>query len=148
MLWVRCWGPRQWAPLTNALLTSPASAALNYPRYIIMNGDRASSQIPGARASTPQCQLLPPTSFLQKPLHIAMEDKSRHLPGAHHQCLLQLRWWLLPELPTTPPKGGAIDVSSTSVVATTGATGSTSQGRGPTIDAFLNFGGCCCQSYR
>jgi hypothetical protein len=43
---VRCWGLGQWAPLTNALLTSPAGAALNYPRLVIMNRDRGSSQIP------------------------------------------------------------------------------------------------------
>jgi hypothetical protein len=31
--------------------------------------------------------------------------------GAHHRCL-ELRWWLLPDLPPAPPRGPAIDVFS------------------------------------
>jgi hypothetical protein len=93
--------------------------------------------------------------YLQKPLHIVVEDKGtgccqryrQHLPGgpsstssstsvvatvgdidstsqgAHHRCLLQLRWWLLPEIPTAPL-------------------------RGPAIDVFFNFGGGCCRRYQ
>jgi hypothetical protein len=43
--------------------------------------------------------------------------------GPRHRCLLQLRWWLLPEIPAAPP-------------------------RGPTIDVFFNFSGDCCWRYR
>jgi hypothetical protein len=30
--------------------------------------------------------------------------------GVSHQCLLQLRWWMLSELPAPPPRGAAIDI--------------------------------------
>jgi hypothetical protein len=43
--------------------------------------------------------------------------------GAHHRCFLQLWWWLLPELPTTLP-------------------------RGPANDVFFNFDGGYCRSYQ
>jgi hypothetical protein len=90
--------------------------------------------------------------------------------GAHHQSLHQLRWWPLPELPTAPPKGAAIDVlinfsgghyrnsrqhlpggppsmsSSTSMVANAGTPSSTS--RGPTIDVLLNYGDSRCRNYQ
>jgi hypothetical protein len=52
--------------------------------------------------------------------------------------------WLLPELPTVPPKGPAIDALF-NFSAAAGATGSTSQG--PTIDIFFNFGGDYYRSY-
>jgi hypothetical protein len=122
------------------------------------------------RASTPRGHLLPPTSFLQKPLRTTMVDKSRNLPGAHHRHLLQLRWWLLPELSAAPPRGPPSTSSSTSVVDAAGATSSTSQGarhrrllqlwlwllsklqaaplRGSAIDVFFNFGIDYCWSYR
>jgi hypothetical protein len=44
-------------------------------------------------------------------------------PGARHRYLLQLRWWLLPEIPTTPLRGSAIDV-------------------------FFKFRGGCCRRYQ
>jgi hypothetical protein len=75
------------------------------------------------RASTPRGHLLSPTSLLQKPLCTTMEDKSRHLSRVRHRRILQLRWWLLPELLAAPPREGAIDV-------------------------FFNFDSDCYQSYR
>jgi hypothetical protein len=87
--------------------------------------------------------------------------------GGRHRRL-QLQWWPLPEIPTAPPRGPAIDIfyivggrcqkyrqhpicglpsaSSTSVVATAGNTNSTP--RGPVIDVVFNFDGGCCRKYR
>jgi hypothetical protein len=84
------------APLTNALFTSPTGVALNYPRSVIMSGPVDNYKYRELWAST---------------------------PGARHRYLLQLRWWLLPEIPTTPLRGSAIDV-------------------------FFNFGGGCCRRYQ
>jgi hypothetical protein len=79
-------------------------------------------------ASTHRGHLLVPTSFLQKSLHIAIDARGpainfffnfsggrcwkyrQHPKGAHHRRLLHLRWWLLSEILTAPPKGPAIDV--------------------------------------
>jgi hypothetical protein len=54
--------------------------------------------------------------------------------GAHHRCLLQLSWWPLSDLLTTPPRGPPTMSSSTLVVVAIGPTGSTP--KGPTIDVF------------
>jgi hypothetical protein len=39
--------------------------------------------------------------------------------GTRHQHLLQLRWWVLPEIPTAPSRGAAIDVWLNLLPATT-----------------------------
>jgi hypothetical protein len=89
----------------------------------------------------------------------------QHLQGARHRRL-ELRWWLLLEIPTAPT-GGLQSTSSTLVVVTTGPAASTPGGppsmsstpvvaaagnpnsthRGPTVDVF-NIDGGRCRTYR
>jgi hypothetical protein len=121
------------------------------------------------RASTPRVHLLPPTSFLQKPLCTMMEDKSRHLlggplstssstsvvaaagatdgpsQGPRHRRLIQLQCCCRSyrqHLPGGPPSTSSL----TLVVAASGATSNTQWG--PAIDVFFNLGGGCYRSYR
>jgi hypothetical protein len=131
---VSCWGPEQWAPLTNILFTSLASVALNYPRPVVMNGHRVSSQIPGALsqhptgsfvntyiffAETTTCRDIgqgehlsggPPSTSSLTSVVAAVGATDGTSQGAHHRHLLQHRWWLLSELSAAPPRGAAIDV--------------------------------------
>jgi hypothetical protein len=180
---VSCWGPRQWAPLTNALFTSPASAALNYPRPVIMNGDRGSSQIPGALCQHPMGSFVTTNIFFTETTAYHDRGQGQHLLGGQpsmssstsvvaatgatastsqgarhrrllqlrwwlllelpaapprrpsHRRLLQLRWWLLPELPAAPPRGPPSTSSSTLVVIAARATSITSQGDKPTTSS-------------
>jgi hypothetical protein len=110
-------------PLTNALFTSSTSAALNYPRLVITNGDRGSSQIPGAQVQHPTGSFVTANIFFVETSTYHNRGQEQHLPGA-------------------PP----LTSSLTSVVAATEATDTTSQG--PTIDDFFNFIGGYCRSYR
>jgi hypothetical protein len=56
-------GPGWWTPLTNALFTSPATAALNYPRPVIMSGIYGSAQSTGALAPPPRGSLVTANIF-------------------------------------------------------------------------------------
>jgi hypothetical protein len=102
-----------------------------------MSGVCGSSQIPGA---------LLPTSFLQKPLHIAIEIRgrpstssptlvvaaaghsARSPQGARHQRLLHLWWCVLPDISPAPPRSPSSTSSSTVVVDAARDTGSTAKG--------------------
>jgi hypothetical protein len=115
--------------LTNALFTSPATIALNCPRPIFMSGICGSVQAAGALGRPPWGSLYYKHLFLlQNSLHntidargvpsmsptpvVAAAGPAASTPqGAHHRRL-QLRWWPLPDLPTAPPRGAAIDISS------------------------------------
>jgi hypothetical protein len=131
----------------NALLTSSASVALNYPRPVTMNGDRGSSQILGAHGQHPTGSLVTTNIFFCRNCYVpqwrARAGTSQgptidvffnfgdgycwsyrqHLPGGSNRCLLQFRWWLLPDLSVALPRGTAIDI-------------------------FFNFGGGCYWCYR
>jgi hypothetical protein len=143
--------PEQWAPLTNALFTSPTGATHNYPRPTIMSGVRGPPEIPGALGQHPSGSLVTiniifaeittyrtsvvaaarnTDSIPQGACHRCLLQLRWWLqtkittapPGGRHRCLLQLRWWMLPKIPIAPLRGAAIDV-------------------------FFNFGGGCCQKY-
>jgi hypothetical protein len=65
----------------------------------------------------------PPSMSSSTSVVAATEATGSTPKGARHRHLLQLQWWLLSELPATPP-------------------------REPAIDVFFNFGGGSYRSYR
>jgi hypothetical protein len=76
----------------------------------------------GGRCRT--CRQQPPgglPSMSPTPVVATAEPADSNPQWGHHRCL-QLQWWPLPDLPTAPPMGPAIDVS--------------------------NFGGGCCRTCR
>jgi hypothetical protein len=99
------WGPEQWTPLTNALFTSPTTAALNCPRPVIMSGISGSTQAVGALGAPPR------GSLYFKDLFAELTSCRQHPLGARHRRL-QLRWWPPPDLSPAPPRGPAINVSN------------------------------------
>jgi hypothetical protein len=70
-----------------------------------------------------QCPLRAPPSISASTSVVATTGPTGSAPqGTHHQRLLQPRWWPLPDPPTVPP-------------------------RGPAIDVFFNLGGGCCRTH-
>jgi hypothetical protein len=110
-----------------------------------MNGDRCPSQILRALGQHPTGSFVTASIFFVETTTYRDRGQGQQLPGGHHRCLLQLRWWLLSELPVAPHRGPPSMSSSTSVVDVVGAIGSTFQG--PAIDVFFNIDGGCCRSY-
>jgi hypothetical protein len=103
-----------------------------------MSGPYGSSQILVVLGQHPSGSLITANIFFCRN-HYIPQYRSR---GARHRCLPQLWWWLLPEIPTSPPRGLPSMSSPTSVVAAAKDTDSTP--RGPTIDVLFNFGGSYC----
>jgi hypothetical protein len=116
MLLDRRLGARWWTPLTNVSFTSPADAALNCPRPVIMNGIGGLAQAVGALGQPPPPpggHLLLPTSFLQNSLHIAMDTRGPAIDAFNSGggCCRKSQ---------QQPPGGLPSTSSTSVVAAVG----------------------------
>jgi hypothetical protein len=127
---VRCWGPRQWKPLTNVLLTSSASAALNYLRRGIINRDRASSQIPGARGQHPIGSFVLTNIFFTETTTYRDRGQKQSPPkGPAIDVFFNFSGGCCRSYRQHLPRGPPSTSSSTSVVVTVGATGNTSQGR-------------------
>jgi hypothetical protein len=117
-----------WTPPTNALFTSPATAALNCPRPVIMSGICGSAQAARALGHPSGGHLLLPTSFLQNSLHIALDargpavdvsnsggghcQKSRQQPPGGLPSMSSPS--VVPDLPPAPPRGPAIVVFNSS----------------------------------
>jgi hypothetical protein len=144
--------PEQWAPLTNALFTSPTGATQNYPRPVIMSGVRGPPEILGALGQHPSGSLVTINIFYveittYRTSVVAAARNTDSIPqGACHRCLLQLRWWLQAKI-TTAPQGGRHRrllqlrwcMLPKILIAPLL--------RGVAIDVFFNFGGGCCQKY-
>jgi hypothetical protein len=123
--------PGQWTPLTNALFTSPASAALNCPRPVIVSGACGSAQAAGALSQHLPWSLVTGniffaglTSYRQGAVVDVPNSGGGHCRKSRQQ-----------------PPGSPLSTSSTSVVAVVGSAVSTPQGS--TVDVFNNGGGRC-----
>jgi hypothetical protein len=83
-----------------------------------------------------QCPLRAPPSISASTSVVATTGPTGSAPqGTHHQCLLQPRWWPLPDPPTVPPRGLPSMSSSTSVVAAAGPTNNTPSGGPPSMSS-------------
>jgi hypothetical protein len=123
----------------------PTTAALNYPRPIIMSGACGSSQIPGALGQHPSRSLVTANIiFLQKALHTAIQ-----VQGARHRCHVFLNFGgRCCRTSASSPRGPTINVTSSSTTVVAAVRNTDSTPRGPAIDVFFKFGGGCWQKYR
>jgi hypothetical protein len=142
------------------LFTSPASAALNCPRLVIMSGACGSAQATGALGQHPPGSLVTTniffaelTSYHRGGQGAAIDASSfgggrcrtcrQHPPGGS-PLTSSHQWWPLSDLPPAPPRGPAIDVSSFGVAA---AGPAASTPRGAAVDV-SNIGGGHCRKSR